>query len=68
LFGEVAAEVEVLGLGKEFVMVYLGDWRLGRCEIALLDEEAGLARGVDLGCRSSRRVGSGSTARRSRGR
>jgi hypothetical protein len=67
LLGEVAAEVEVLGLGKKFVMVCLGDWCLGRCEIAL-GEEAGLARGVNLGCRSSRRVGSRSTTRRSRGR
>jgi hypothetical protein len=67
LLGEVAAEVEVLGLGKKFVVVCLGDWRLGRCEIAL-GEKAGLARGVNLGCRSFRRMWSRSTTRRGRGR
>jgi hypothetical protein len=50
-------------------MVDFGDWGLGRREIALLRcEEAWLARCVDLGGGSSRRVRSGSTTRRGRGR
>lgn len=68
MLGEVSAKVGVLILGKEFVVVYVGDWSLRRGEVALLCEEAGLARCVDLGCRSSRRIGSRPPARGSRGR
>lgn len=50
-------------------MVDFGDWGLRRCEIALLrGEKAELARCVDLGCRSSRRMRSSSTTRRGRRR
>ena len=66
LLGEMATEV---ALGEEFVLVYVGDGGLRRCEVALLRrEEAGLAGYVDLGGRASRRVRSGPATRRSRGR
>lgn len=58
LLGEVAAKV----LGEEFVMVCFGDGSLGRCEVALLGEEAWL-RGVNLGRRSFRYMGPGPTTR-----
>jgi hypothetical protein len=68
LLGEVAAEVRILDLGEEFVMVCFGDWSLGRCEVALLGEEAWL-RDVNLGRRSFRYMWPGSTTtRRTRGR
>jgi hypothetical protein len=66
LLGEMATEV---ALGEEFVLVYVGDGGLRRCEVALLRrEEAGLAGYVDLGGRASRRVRSGPATRRSRSR
>jgi hypothetical protein len=65
LLGKMATEV---ALGEEFVLVYVGDRGLRRCEIALLRrEEAGLVGYVDLGGRSSRRMRS-RPATRSRGR
>jgi hypothetical protein len=67
LLGEMTAQVRILDLGEEFVMVCFGDWSLGRCEVALLGEEAWL-RGVNLGCRSFQCVGPGPTTRRTRGR
>jgi hypothetical protein len=69
LLGEEPAEVGVLALGEELIMVVLRGWGLRGCEIALLwCEKAGLASYVDLGGRSSRRTRSRSTARRGRGR
>jgi hypothetical protein len=66
LLGKMATKV---ALGEEFVLVYVGDWGLRRCEIALLRrEEAGLAGYVDLGGRSSRRMRSGPATRGSSGR
>jgi hypothetical protein len=57
-----------VALGEEFVLVYVGDRGLRRCEIALLRcEEAGLVGYVDLGGRSSGRMRS-RPATRSRGR
>jgi hypothetical protein len=58
-----------VALGEEFVLVYVGDRGLRRCEIALLRrEEAGLVGYVDLGGRSSRRMRSRPATRRSSGR
>jgi hypothetical protein len=66
LLGKMATEV---ALGEEFVLVYVGDRGLRRCEIALLRrEEAGLVGYVDLGGRSSRRMRSRPATRRSSGR
>lgn len=66
MLGKMATEV---ALGEEFVLVYVGDRGLRRCEIALLRrEEAGLVGYVDLGGRSSRRMRSRPATRRSRGR
>lgn len=69
MLGKESSEVGILALGEEFIMIRLGDWGLRRCEVALLRcEEAGLARCVDLGGRSSRRMRSGSGTRGGRGR
>ena len=66
MLGKVTAQVRILDLGEEFVMVCFGDWSLGRCEVALLGEEAWLSGYVNRGRRSSWRIRStagGSTGR-----
>ena len=68
LLGEEAAQVGVLVLREEFVMVDFGAWGCGRGEISLLSKQTVFARCVDLGSRSSWGVRSRPTTVRTRGR